>query len=327
MASAAEQIFGNKKLKRKLIKSVKSVKEKVKALKENQSILSTALEETFQPITKPLNVLVDEQVKSKNRNDNLFNTKFDKSIKNENLEMRNSDSESMTSAIDNFSDVSSDPEEVDITLKGVNTESNQERKQQHVGEQQMLNVPARGVDHGVISDIKKVPFGVYQSDGKFYIGKYLLEYIDDQTIKVHYSKYTLTPGLAELLYKSKPNDSLINKQDIENYQDICNEANVFRRAFQQSGQVQGDKSIKYNTYIKPYLSKHKIIKGGNLDGGVGMIQKQFYPNTDYVYWDNANELVDRLRLLVMSQNAGNTAHTNEINSIIEELVEAGVIIK
>ncbi|KAK9754618.1 hypothetical protein QE152_g1137 [Popillia japonica] len=45
----------------------------------------------------------------------------------------------------------------------------------------------------------------------------------------------------------------------------------------------------------------------------------------YVYWDNINELVHRLRLLIASQNAGNTSHNNEIMSIIEELREAGVV--
>ena len=47
---------------------------------------------------------------------------------------------------------------------------------------------------------------------------------------------------------------------------------------------------------------------------------------EYAYWDDANELVDRLRLLVASKQAGNTtSHDNEILSIIEELREAGVI--
>ena len=46
---------------------------------------------------------------------------------------------------------------------------------------------------------------------------------------------------------------------------------------------------------------------------------------DYVYWDDLNELVDRLRLLLASQAAGNPSHTNEIISIIEELREAEII--
>ena len=44
---------------------------------------------------------------------------------------------------------------------------------------------------------------------------------------------------------------------------------------------------------------------------------------DYVHW-NPNELMDRLRLLEASRQAGHNAH--EILSIIEELREAGLVI-
>jgi hypothetical protein len=43
------------------------------------------------------------------------------------------------------------------------------------------------------------------------------------------------------------------------------------------------------------------------------------------YWDDPNELVDRLRLLVSSTSAGHTGHNNEIISILEELREARII--
>ncbi|KAF2885806.1 hypothetical protein ILUMI_20367, partial [Ignelater luminosus] len=48
---------------------------------------------------------------------------------------------------------------------------------------------------------------------------------------------------------------------------------------------------------------------------------------DFVYWDNPNELVNRLRLLNASQAAGHNNHTNEIVSIIEELKECDKIAK
>lgn len=41
----------------------------------------------------------------------------------------------------------------------------------------------------------------------------------------------------------------------------------------------------------------------------------------YEYFDDPNELCDRLRLLISSRIAGNTNHMQEINSIIEELRE------
>jgi hypothetical protein len=101
------------------------------------------------------------------------------------------------------------------------------------------------------------------------------------------------------------------------------------RGFIPTDQIQGDKSDKYNKYIKPYVKKYKQTKvGGRLITSLNPLEtKQYYPNTDLIYWDDLNELVERLRLLIASQNAGNTNHVNEINSIIEELTEAGVIIK
>lgn len=45
----------------------------------------------------------------------------------------------------------------------------------------------------------------------------------------------------------------------------------------------------------------------------------------YEYFDDPNELCDRLRLLVSSRMAGNTNHMQEINSIIEELRELDYI--
>ena len=48
-------------------------------------------------------------------------------------------------------------------------------------------------------------------------------------------------------------------------------------------------------------------------------------NKEYAFWDDPNELVERLKLLIGEMDAGNTSHNNEIQNIIEELVEAGII--
>lgn len=46
-----------------------------------------------------------------------------------------------------------------------------------------------------------------------------------------------------------------------------------------------------------------------------------YTEPNIIYWDDPNELVERLSKLGASQEAGNTEHNNEINAIIEELLE------
>lgn len=58
------------------------------------------------------------------------------------------------------------------------------------------------------------------------------------------------------------------------------------------------------------------------------LKKGFIPynqNIVYEYYDDPNELCDRLRLLIASKGAGNTNHDQEVNSIIEELKERGII--
>jgi hypothetical protein len=46
---------------------------------------------------------------------------------------------------------------------------------------------------------------------------------------------------------------------------------------------------------------------------------------EYIYWNDPNELSDRLRLPVASKNAGNISHDDEISAIIEEFKEARII--
>lgn len=59
--------------------------------------------------------------------------------------------------------------------------------------------------------------------------------------------------------------------------------------------------------------------------GRGMLLDYNEKPVQYVYFDDVNELCDRLKLLIASQNAGNTNHSNEIVSILEELRECGII--
>lgn len=58
------------------------------------------------------------------------------------------------------------------------------------------------------------------------------------------------------------------------------------------------------------------------------LENEFIPyaeNIVYEYYDDPNEICDRLQLLVASKVAGNSNHQQEINSIIEELRERNII--
>ncbi|XP_044575219.1 uncharacterized protein LOC123259025 [Cotesia glomerata] len=159
-------------------------------------------------------------------------------------------------------------------------------------------------------------YGVRRKHGELYIGDSNISFAND-TVTVKGKNYPITQGLLELLFKKSPQDALVTQDDKKKYLDIVQRTNTHRKNYDPSKSIYKDSSVKYNKYITDFVIKH----GGQLPKF--MIARK--APMDYVYWDDPNELVDRLKLLMASQAAGNPSHTNEIMSIIEELREAGVI--
>lgn len=91
--------------------------------------------------------------------------------------------------------------------------------------------------------------------------------------------------------------------------------------------------VKRNIPIRPPSNlrrrrfKRRVIFPPLSYNGKGL-EKEFIPYTNniaYEYYDDPNEICDRLRLLLSSKAAGNSNHDQEINSIIEELRESNII--
>lgn len=116
--------------------------------------------------------------------------------------------------------------------------------------------------------------------------------------------------------------------------------NATKRNYDESRGRQGSRSAKYTEVIKPLLDRleehsptaslqRRIstrLKSGTSITNPFLNRKQLINKpTNYVYWDTPRELVERLRLLWASKEAGNTGHNNEIISILEELREEGII--
>ena len=111
----------------------------------------------------------------------------------------------------------------------------------------------------------------------------------------------------------KDPNKIYTSEDLKNYQKIILKTNAFRKYYQANNKIEGNRSKKYKQIIAPFFGD-----------GIDLMQIN-NKKIDYVYWNDINELVQRLRLLIASQSAGNTGHANEINSIIEELREAKII--
>jgi len=107
---------------------------------------------------------------------------------------------------------------------------------------------------------------------------------------------------------------MITEDDYNTYRCLLQITHAHKRNFDLTKPINANRSLKYNMFIKPLLNDTKSGSGMNVNG------------FKYEHWDDPNELVDRLRLLVSSQMAGHTGHNNEILSIIEELKEGNIII-
>lgn len=153
-------------------------------------------------------------------------------------------------------------------------------------------------------------FGINARDGEFYIGDERLT-IQGDDITVGDKTYTGTPGLWELLTMAKPNKSIYDGNDLQNYAEILNETNAMSQP-DNPGKPKSSRSEKYKEVIKPIWNS-KIAYGK----GVSTV----------VIPQDPNELVNMLSLRMASLKAGNTGVQNEMIGILDELLRQGVIDK
>lgn len=217
---------------------------------------------------------------------------------------------------------------------------------------------ARDYDHiyGIKHDAETAKFSIGNANVDFRGND--IKIFKKYTLGSDFEKYYEgTPGLYELLFKQTP--VRYTNKDLENYMEILDKSAAYRRNYDPTQQILGTTNSKYVTIIRPYLVKKKILtvqavksigqpsvsRNRSMSTSTSLNVSRLPPpapvtrskkklggfmnfsdkDVDYVYFDNPNELVDRLRLLIASQMAGHTGHHNEIMSIVEELREAKII--
>ncbi|KAL4090178.1 hypothetical protein QTP88_025077 [Uroleucon formosanum] len=155
-------------------------------------------------------------------------------------------------------------------------------------------------------DIDKTYGPKIRPNGSVHLGKKEINLVDN-TLTIEDISYPLTQGLGKLIFSKNP--KLYNKNDLDAYKSILIQTSAHLTADEKKIKQGGN---KYHDIIK------NLFRPGR---GLSMkLQKH-----SLVYWNDPNELVDRLRLLLASKAAGNTGVSNEIISIFEELYEAGII--
>lgn len=164
------------------------------------------------------------------------------------------------------------------------------------------------LSRGSITD---TTYGIRREGNNFFIGNQEVQIANDD-VTVGDKIYKGTKGLWELLTLKEPVN--YSQADLQNYKEILEATNAHLKGYKTGAAMSSNKHAKYINIIKPLFKS------------VGEGLRQVTGNKiDYVYWDDPNELVDRLRLLWLSRLAGNSGVDNEIDSIIEELRESGIV--
>lgn len=305
-----------KNIKIELMKSVDSIKNKIKQMKDQEHSMNLSVDKMLKPVTDPLKTLVDSN-KTIEKIQNLENTHANFG------DMEFSDIN--TSSSTKFEECCApEPNSVQFLKKSSQTELLED-----------LEISLEGHDIYDIYEGVNIPFGIRSANKKIFMGNSIVSFSkidsvnDDNVIliKVGDKTYNLTLGLKELLFRRKPDLKLISSKDKLVYKDMLHYTNAHKRDFNPNGQIRGDKGIKYREIIRPLFSESLNNNTSIVTkfGGSLPTLKKYKNNTDLVYWDDPNELVERLKLLIASRDAGNTNHDNEILSIIEELKEADII--
>ena len=156
-------------------------------------------------------------------------------------------------------------------------------------------------------------FGIRDEDGKFKIGDRWVK-IKDNDIEVLDESgvveetYKGTPGLWELITAKEPKDETIMQNDLNNY----------GRLMVQSG------ALHHNNHPKRPRSADSY-KWKNILSYIWHNRKKYEGKGVVVIPSDPNALVEKLDLLLSSQEARHTNVGNELVSICDELKRQGVL--
>lgn len=318
----------------KIAKARDAIRQKYKSLRVDQQAYQQAMSDTFKPIVYPLEKLVDASniAIKKERNEDVkieHETKPYVRIKKRprlstSTPIRKSYSTGYNDSESNYETPYDDDNDT-IDDADFNNTADETVLEQTLREKDDDTSSLAGAYTNLLRQQKDndTTYGVrLLSDNKsMMIGDSSISF-SGSLANVRGSDYLLTEGLLELLIKRKANSDLIKPNDLENYKKILESTNAHRKGWAADKPIHANTSNKYQLFIKNLF--HPSVKlGGGLPKYMETARKK--RKIDYVYWDDPNELVDRLWLLSASRAAGNPSHSNEIMAIVEELREAGIV--
>lgn len=351
----------DKAVKRKIIDAANSIRRKYLSFKLDRSERDDVINKFFNPIKEPLTKLVtktddlinikkEEQEESYNKNEEEEEEETKPKIKKRKSMVQFKPM--MSETFQHKPSTSSEGDDNDVFDKPLQEISSElEQSFQNLSHSQsykeyLSQYPeiAREYVHLYYTQSNKIDntYGLKHSESNdaWSMGNAKVNFLPNGDIQVGNIIYKGTRGLYELLFLKEPIYSL--RKDNDTYNEILNRTSAHRRGFDPSCQIKGSGAAKYKQYIQPLLSAKsagnklyrtrsassppslKIRHSSHSKSGSALLEYNEKPK-QYVYYDDVNELIDRLVKLDASQEAGNGNNINEIMNILEELVELGVI--
>ena len=143
--------------------------------------------------------------------------------------------------------------------------------------------------------------GIYKGNNKIVTIAYNNIYVDGE-------KFTGTPGLWELIMEDKPNPKNYTEEDENNYRNLLLKTNAMHQNFDpKNSYSRSNRGYKWQNILSLIWAKEYKGKGV------------------VVIPSDPNALLERLDLLLASQEAGHTGVRNELVSICDELKRQGVL--
>ena len=155
-------------------------------------------------------------------------------------------------------------------------------------------------------------FGIRNVEGLYYIGNKQATIVGNN-ILIGDEKFTGTPGLWELLMSKNPDN--FNENDYDEYEKLMVKTNALHKDYNPNNPYpRSSRSDKWYLISQIWANREYTKKKEGYEGkGVVVIPS------------NPNALLERLDLLLASQEAGHTGDRNELVSICDELKRQGVL--
>ena len=220
-------------------------------------------------------------------------------------------------------------EKLPEAMKPISKITEEEKEEEKEKSPETLGETAYNYLHGKESYDRDKTFGIhFGTDGNYhmgaeqgkdgvYRGNIKIITIAYNNIYVDGEKFTGTPGLWELIMEDKPNPKKYTKEDLKRYGDLLFKTNAMYQNFNPNNPYpRASRGYKWQNIVSLiWAEKTAGKKIGETSVGKGVV----------VISSDPNALLERLDLLLASQEAGHTGVRNELVGICDELKRQGVL--